>query len=156
MSDSRNYDEFFEVFENKSWHMAQQKIYNASDDSLYGGELLIRLFQGERFISNGRFFPEICRDARFSGVTAAIIELVEQHLIRSPDIFPPVTFFNITPVDMENTATVEVLKRVAQRFAAHERALALELSEIFEPDELHGCERGMFGIKRKRGMGRAG
>jgi EAL domain-containing protein (putative c-di-GMP-specific phosphodiesterase class I) len=147
MSDSRNYDEFFEVFENKSWHMAQQKIYNASDNSLYGCELLIRLFQGERFISNGRFFPEICRDARFPGVTATIIELVEQHFLRKPDIFPPVTFFNITPVDVEDTTTTDVLKRVAQLFAAHERVLALELSEIFEPDELHSCELASLALK---------
>jgi len=140
MSDSSKYDEFFEVFENKSWHMAQQKIFSTSDDSLYGGELLIRLFQGERFISNGRFFPEICRDARFYGVTIAIIELVERYVLRMPEIFSPVTFFNITPVDVANPATRETLGRVAKLFAANNRVLALELSEIFEPEELQACE----------------
>ena len=59
---SERHDEFFAVFDQGNWFLASQKIVSLADQSTFGAEVLIRLFEGDRFLSNGKFFPGICRD----------------------------------------------------------------------------------------------
>ena len=54
---SELHDEFFPVFDQGNWFLASQKSVSLTDQSDYGAEILIRLFDGDKFLSNGRFFP---------------------------------------------------------------------------------------------------
>ena len=54
---SELHDEFFSAFDQGNWFLASQKIVSLADQSDYGAEILIRLFDGDRFLSNGKFFP---------------------------------------------------------------------------------------------------
>ena len=133
------HDEFFEVFDQGNWFLASQNIVALKDQSVWGAEILIRLYDGDRFLANGKFFPGICRDERYPRITQQIVDLLSRHLDIEPQSFEPRVFLNVTPTDFSNAITVEKLASLATKFAQNDRQLVLELSEIFTVEELHDC-----------------
>ncbi len=136
---SELHDEFFSAFDQGNWFLASQKIVSLADQSDYGAEILIRLFEGDRFLSNGKFFPGICRDERYPRITQQIVDLLCEQLDRDPSVFEKHVFLNVTPTDFSNPLTVEKIAGLGQKFHQLDRDLVLELSEIFTPDELFAC-----------------
>ena len=137
---SERHDEFFYAFDQGNWFLASQKIVSLTDQSDYGAEILIRLFDGDRFLSNGKFFPGICRDERYPRITQQIVDLICEQLDTDANVFAEHVFLNVSPTDFSNTMTVEKLIELGQKFRQSGRDLVLELSEIFTPDELFACE----------------
>ena len=133
---SELHDEFFSAFDQGNWFLASQKIVSLADQSDYGAEILIRLFDGDRFLSNGKFFPGICRDERYPRITQQIVDLICEQLDTDASVFAEHVFLNVTPTDFSNTLTVEKLTELAQKFHQSGHDLVLELSEIFTPEEL--------------------
>ena len=136
---SERHDEFFSAFDQGNWFLASQKIVSLADKMDYGAEILLRLFEGDRFLSNGRFFPGICRDKRYPRITQQIVDLLCEKLASDPGLFEKRTFLNVTPTDFSNPITVDKLADLGQKFHQSHRDLVLELSEIFTPDELFAC-----------------
>lgn len=136
---SERHDEFFSAFDQGNWFLASQKIVSLADKMDYGAEILLRLFEGDRFLSNGRFFPGICRDKRYPRITQQIVDLLCEQLASDPSLFEKRTFLNVTPTDFSNPITVDKLADLGQKFHQSHRDLVLELSEIFTPDELFAC-----------------
>ena len=54
---SELHDEFFSVFDQGNWFLVSQKIVSLADQSDYGAEILIRLFDGTNFYLTAGFFP---------------------------------------------------------------------------------------------------
>ena len=148
---SKLHDEFFSAFDQGNWFLASQKIVSLADQSDYGAEILIRLFDGDRFLSNGKFFPGICRDERYPRITQQIVDLICDQLNTDASVFAEHVFLNVTPTDFSNTTTVEKLTELGQKFHQSGRDLVLELSEIFTPDELFACEETVE-VFRKAGV----
>ena len=136
---SERHDEFFSAFDQGNWFLASQKIVSLADKMDYGAEILLRLFEGDRFLSNGRFFPGICRDKRYPRITQQIVDLLNEQLASDPSLFEKRTFLNVTPTDFSNPITVDKLADLGQKFHQSHRDLVLELSEIFTPEELFAC-----------------
>ena len=136
---SQLHDEFFAVFDQGNWFLASQKIVSLADQSTFGAEILIRLFEGDRFLSNGKFFPGICRDERYPRITQKIVDLISEQLDADANLFEKHVFLNVTPTDFSNALTVEKLAALGKKFHAAQRELVLELSEIFTPSELFDC-----------------
>ncbi len=148
---SELHDEFFSAFDQGNWFLASQKIVSLADQSDYGAEILIRLFDGDRFLSNGKFFPGICRDERYPRITQQIVDLICEQLDTDASVFAERVFLNVTPTDFSNILTVEKLTELGQKFYQSGRDLVLELSEIFTPDELFACEETVE-VFRKAGV----
>ena len=148
---SELHDEFFSAFDQGNWFLASQKIVSLADQSDYGAEILIRLFDGDRFLSNGKFFPGICRDERYPRITQQIVDLMCEQLDADASVFASHVFLNVTPTDFSNTLTVEKLTELGRKFHRSGRDLVLELSEIFTPDELFACEE-VVEVFRKIGV----
>ena len=148
---SELHDEFFSAFDQGNWFLASQKIVSLADQSDYGAEILIRLFDGDRFLSNGKFFPGICRDERYPRITQQIVDLICEQLDTDASVFAEHVFLNVTPTDFSNTLTVEKLTELGQKFHQSGRGLVLELSEIFTTDELFACEETVE-VFRKAGV----
>jgi len=148
---SERHDEFFYAFDQGNWFLASQKIVSLTDQSDYGAEILIRLFDGDRFLSNGKFFPGICRDERYPRITQQIVDLICEQLDTDESVFAEHVFLNVTPTDFSNILTVEKLTELGQKFHQSGRDLVLELSEIFTPDELFACEETVE-VFRKAGV----
>ena len=148
---SKPHDEFFSAFDKGNWFLASQKIVSLTDQSDYGAEILIRLFDGERFLSNGKFFPGICRDERYPRITQQIVDLICEQLNADASVFAEHVFLNVTPTDFSNTLTVEKLTELGRKLFQSGRGLVLEFSEIFTPDELFACEETVE-IFRKAGV----
>jgi EAL domain-containing protein (putative c-di-GMP-specific phosphodiesterase class I) len=136
---SQLHDEFFAAFDQGNWFLASQKIVSLADQSTFGAEILIRLFEGDRFLSNGKFFPGICRDERYPRITQKIVDLISEQLDADANLFEKHVFLNVTPTDFSNALTVEKLAALGKKFHATQRELVLELSEIFTPSELFDC-----------------
>ena len=148
---SKPHDEFFSAFDKGNWFLASQKIVSLTDQSDYGAEILIRLFDGDRFLSNGKFFPGICRDERYPRITQQIVDLICEQLNADASVFAEHVFLNVTPTDFSNTLTVEKLTELGRKLFQSGRGLVLEFSEIFTPDELFACEETVE-IFRKAGV----
>ena len=148
---SERHDEFFYAFDQGNWFLASQKIVSLTDHSDYGAEILIRLFDGDRFLSNGKFFPGICRDERYPRITQQIVDLICEQLDTDASVFAEHVFLNVSPTDFSNTMTVKKLAELGQKFRQSGRDLVLELSEIFTPDELFACEETVE-VFRKAGV----
>ena len=148
---SERHDEFFYAFDQGNWFLASQKIVSLTDQSNYGAEILIRLFDGDRFLSNGKFFPGICRDERYPRITQQIVDLVCEQLDTDASVFAEHVFLNVSPTDFSNTMTVKKLTELGQKIRKSGRDLVLELSEIFTPDELFACEE-IVEVFRKAGV----
>ena len=148
---SELHDEFFSVFDQGNWFLASQKIVSLADQSDYGAEILIRLFDGDKFLSNGRFFPGICRDERYPRITQQIVDLMCEQLETDASVFEQHVFLNVSPTDFSNPLTVEKLTELAQKFHQSGHDLVLELSEIFTPEELFDCEKAVQ-VFRKSGV----
>lgn len=148
---SERHDEFFYAFDQGNWFLASQKIVSLTDQSDYGAEILIRLFDGDRFLSNGKFFPGICRDERYPRITQQIVDLICEQLDTDASVFAEHVFLNVSPTDFSNTMTVKKLTELGQKFRQSGRDLVLELSEIFTPDELFACEETVE-VFRKAGV----
>ena len=148
---SERHDEFFYAFDQGNWFLASQKIVSLTDQSNYGAEILIRLFDGDRFLSNGKFFPGICRDERYPRITQQIVDLVCEQLDTDASVFAEHVFLNVSPTDFSNTMTVKKLTKLGQKIRKSGRDLVLELSEIFTPDELFACEE-IVEVFRKAGV----
>ena len=148
---SKPHDEFFSAFDQGNWFLASQKIVSLTDQSDYGAEILIRLFDGDRFLSNGKFFPGICRDERYPRITQQIVDLICEQLNADASVFAEHVFLNVTPTDFSNTLTVEKLTELGRKLFQSGRELVLEFSEIFTPDELFACEETVE-IFRKAGV----
>lgn len=148
---SERHDEFFYAFDQGNWFLASQKIVSLTDQSDYGAEILIRLFDGDRFLSNGKFFPGICRDERYPRITQQIVDLICEQLDTDASVFAEHVFLNVSPTDFSNTMTVKKLTELGQKIRKSGRDLVLELSEIFTPDELFACEE-IVEVFRKAGV----
>ena len=111
---SERHDEFFYAFDQGNWFLASQKIVSLTDQSDYGAEILIRLFDGDRFLSNGKFFPGICRDERYPRITQQIVDLICEQLDTDASVFAEHVFLNVTPTDFSNILTVEKLAELGQ------------------------------------------
>ncbi|MGB1118104.1 MAG: EAL domain-containing protein [Parvibaculales bacterium] len=148
---SELHDEFFSAFDQGNWFLVSQKIVSLADRSDYGAEILIRLFDGDRFLSNGKFFPGICRDERYPRITQQIVDLMCEQLDADASVFASHVFLNVTPTDFSNNLTVEKLTGLGRKFHRSGRDLVLELSEIFTPDELFACEE-VVEVFRKIGV----
>jgi len=148
---SERHDEFFYAFDQGNWFLASQKIVSLADQSDYGAEILIRLFDGDRFLSNGKFFPGICRDERYPRITQQIVDLICEQLDTDASVFAEHVFLNVSPTDFSNTMTVKKLTELGQKIRQSGRDLVLELSEIFTPDELFACEE-IVEVFRKAGV----
>ena len=148
---SERHDEFFYAFDQGNWFLASQKIVSLTDQSDYGAEILIRLFDGDRFLSNGKFFPGICRDERYPRITQQIVDLICEQLDTDASVFAEHVFLNVSPTDFSNTMTVKKLTELGQKIRKSGRDLVLELSEIFTPDELFACAE-IVEVFRKAGV----
>ena len=148
---SERHDEFFYAFDQGNWFLASQKIVSLTDQSDYGAEILIRLFDGDRFLSNGKFFPGICRDERYPRITQQIVDLICEQLDTDATVFAEHVFLNVSPTDFSNPMTVMKLTELGQKFRQSGHDLVLELSEIFTPDELIACEETVE-VFRKAGV----
>ena len=148
---SERHDEFFYAFDQGNWFLASQKIVSLTDQSDYGAEILIRLFDGDRFLSNGKFFPGICRDERYPRITQQIVDLICEQLDTDATVFAEHVFLNVSPTDFSNTMTIKKLSELGHKLRQSGRDLVLELSEIFTPNELFACEE-IVEVFRKAGV----
>lgn len=135
-------DQFFNVFDKADWYLAGQLITEFSAEpvksdngdetpNVWATELLIRLFEGDRFLSNGKFFPEICLDDRYPRITQQIIRLVKSHMEHDARVFPKRTFINITPTDLEIPETIGLIRELIESASQYDKIISLEFSEIF-------------------------